>query len=350
MCTGTPHGLLDRRDPASVHSTEHCLVGPFSSHAHGKKKKPSSNNGARHSRGPKRGALQRRCRSGRGPPSPPCCELSLLRSSSAGDASGCVPPSHPAGRLGWAGLGVVCLRGRRAVTEVAPPTTHNQSASARWTSMKSRKQAQQQQANISKLRRHLGVAISPPLQPLALHLHVSLCSSRVRRRAGETPPHTPPHRRQTNKPAVMVRSAAREISRERSGVRGVEEEEPRSPLAVAIGRIILDVGSRRSKSLSQRASFPLGAARQRRATVWVRVWIAGLSCRLRWRGRARATGCSVCHIEKRQYRLEDLTVRGGQGPDSPATTSLAGTALGGFGWLQLGSCGRRMPLVLAMAA
>lgn len=169
MCTGTPHGLLDRRDPASVHSTEHCLVGPFSSHAHGKKKKPSSNNGDRHSRGPKRGALQRRCRSGGGPPSPPCCELSLLRSSSAGDASGCVPPSHPAGRLGWAGLGVVCLRGRRAVTEVAP-TTHNQSASARWTSMKSRKQAQQQQANISKLRRHLGVAISPPLQPLALHL------------------------------------------------------------------------------------------------------------------------------------------------------------------------------------
>lgn len=32
------HGLLDRRDPASVHSTEHCLVRIFSSHAHGKKK------------------------------------------------------------------------------------------------------------------------------------------------------------------------------------------------------------------------------------------------------------------------------------------------------------------------
>lgn len=43
-------------------------------------------------------------------------------------------------------------------------------------------------------------------------------------------------------------------------MRGIEEE-PRSPLAVAIGRIIRDAG-RRSKP-----SFPLGAA-LRRATVW----------------------------------------------------------------------------------
>lgn len=139
MCTGgrhprrphVPHaGLLDRRDPASVHSTEHCLVADFLFSCTWQEKKPTTNNGDRHSRRPKRGALQRRCRSGGGgPPSPPAAANSLCFVLGRGCVRLC-PPSHPAGRLGWAGLGVVCLRGRRAVVAEVAPTTHNQSSSA----------------------------------------------------------------------------------------------------------------------------------------------------------------------------------------------------------------------------
>lgn len=139
MCTGgrhprrphVPHaGLLDRRDPASVHSTEHCLVADFLFSCTWQEKKPTTNNGDRHSRRPKRGALQRRCRSGGGgPPSSPAAANSLCFVLGRGCVRLC-PPSHPAGRLGWAGLGVVCLRGRRAVVAEVAPTTHNQSSSA----------------------------------------------------------------------------------------------------------------------------------------------------------------------------------------------------------------------------
>lgn len=51
-------------------------------------------------------------------------------------------------------------------------------------------------------------------------------------------------------------------------MRGVEEE-PRSPLAVAIGRIILDVGRRRSKSSS------VGRRPPAPSHPVVRVWIVG---------------------------------------------------------------------------
>lgn len=159
------------------------------------------NHGGRHSRRPKRGALQRRCRSGG-----PRLLRTLFASSSAGDASGCAPPSHPAGRLGrlgWAGCGVFAGApgcGGRSRTHNPQPVFQC------VMGMKSRKQAQQQQqANIPQQAEEplLGVAISPPLQAFG---SPSPVSSRVRRRTGETPPHTPPHRRHV-KPAVMVRSS-----------------------------------------------------------------------------------------------------------------------------------------------
>lgn len=93
-----------------------------------------------------------------------CCELSLLRPRQGMRPAVSPIPSRRQAGLGWAGCGVFAgapgCGGRNR--------THNPQPV--FQCVKSRKQAQQQ-ANIpNKLRRLLGVAISPPLKPLALHL------------------------------------------------------------------------------------------------------------------------------------------------------------------------------------
>lgn len=254
MCTGgrhprrphVPHaGLLDRRDPASVHCTEHCLVADFLFSCTWQEKKPTTNNGDRHSRRPKRGALQRRCRSGGGgPPSPPAAANSLCFVLGRGCVRLC-PPSHPAGRLGWAGLGWVwCVCGGAGLwwpKSHPQPTTSLPVRSEPQAGAAASKHPQQAEESSRRCNFTSPQAFGSP-SPTSPSAHL-VCG----RRAGETLPHTPPHRR--GRDGAQQRGRFRE----RSGVRGIEEE-PRSPLAVAIGRIILDVG-RRSKP-----SFPLGAA------------------------------------------------------------------------------------------
>lgn len=261
------HGLLDRRDPASVHSTEHCLVGPFSSHAHKKK--------------PRRPALPPSKKRGIAEAMPkwwsPPAANSLCFVLGRGCVRLCSPiPSRRQAGLGW----VWCVCGGAGLWW---PKSHPQPT----TSLTVREEPQAGAA----ASKHPQQAEEPSRRcnftPPRAFGSPSPISSRVRRRTGETPPHTPPHRR--HKLAVMVRSAAREILRERSGVRGVEEE-PRSPLAVAIGRIVLDVGRRRSKSSSVGGRPPAPSHRV------VRVWIVGDGVNRR-EGASHMVLC-VAHREK----------------------------------------------------
>lgn len=214
----------------------------FSSHAHGKRKNQPPTTATGTPAVQKEGHCRGDAEVVMVVPRPRLLLRTLFASSSAGDVSGCVP--HPIPPAGWAGLGWVwCVCGGAGLWW---PKSHPQPT----TSLPVRDEPQAgaaaskppQQAEEASRRCNFtspqAFGSPSPTSPSA-HLVYG-------RRAGETLPHTPPHRR--GRDGAQQRGRFRE----RSGVRGIEE--PRSPLAVAIGRIILDAG-RRSKP-----SFPLGAA------------------------------------------------------------------------------------------
>lgn len=137
----------------------------FSSHAHGKRKTNHQQRRPALPPSKKRGIAEAMPKWWWWSPVPACCcELSLLRPRQGMRPAVSPIPSRRQAGLGWAGCGVFAGApgcGGRSRTHNPQPV---------FQCVKSRKQAQQQ-ANIpNKLRSRLGVAISPPLKPWALHL------------------------------------------------------------------------------------------------------------------------------------------------------------------------------------
>lgn len=169
-----------------------------------------------------------------------CCELSLLRPRQGMRPAVSPIPSRRQAGLGWVwcvcgGAGLWWPKSHPQPTTSLPVREEPQAGAA------ASKHPQQAEEASRRCNFTSPQAFGSP-SPTSPSAHL-VCG----RRAGDTLPHTPPHRR--GRDGAQQRGRFRE----RSGVRGIEEE-PRSALAVAIGRIILDAG-RRSKP-----SFPLGAA------------------------------------------------------------------------------------------